>query len=215
MSTMTTTMIGAYKYDPTIFDEMILPDTIERETAINTILTRCGEFELLYPDLDFLKGFIGLWSKKWYRTFELWEIGTKASWNPVENYDRYEDFTDTGSSSKTIKGTHGETNSSNLSGSSSNDTTDYVSAYDASTFQNSTKETSGGTTSSNSSGSSNTSINDTETGTDSNIHTGRIHGNIGVTQASDMLAGWYDISAWSLYDHIADVFVAEMCIPIY
>lgn len=215
MSTLTMTMIGAYNYRNDIFKNMHLPPEIDEQTAINTILVRCGEFELLYPDLDFLEEYIGLWSDKWYRTFELWFQGTKTTWNPVENYDRYEDYTDTGSSSKTTKGTHGETNSSSLSGSNSNDTTDYVSAYDASTFQNSTKETSGGTSSSTSNGSSSLSINDTETGNDTTIHTGRIHGNIGVTQASDMLRNWYDISAWNLYDHIADVFVAEMCIPVY
>lgn len=215
MSTLTMTMIGAYKYDPTIFDELDLPDGIDKETTINTMLIRCGEFELLYPDLDFLKDFIGLWSKKWYRTFSLWLTGTQTTWNPVENYDRYEDFTDTGSSSKTTKGSHGETNSSSLSGSNSNDTTDYVSAYDATTFQNSSKETSGGTSSSTSNGSSSLTINDTETGNDSNIHTGHIHGNIGVTQSSEMLKNWYDISSWNLYEHIADVFVAEVCIPIY
>lgn len=227
MSTLTMTMIGAYKYDPTIFDELILPDGIDRDTAINTMLIRCGEFELLYPDIDFLKDFIGLWSKKWYRTFGLWLTGTEATWNPIENYDRYEDFTDTGSSSKTTKGSHGETSSetvsssNTLTGSNGGTVQNDVSAYDASTFQPSSKETTSNTSSSGSTGSSTTSgtngltINDTETGSDSNVHSGHIHGNIGVTQSSEMLKNWYDISSWNLYEHIADVFVAEVCIPIY
>lgn len=219
MSTMTMTMIGMYNTDSTLFDNMILPDELERDLVINAILMRSGEFEVLYPDPDFMKFSIGAWSRKWNKTFADWVKGKAATWNPVENYDRYEDTSDSysksgsGSSTDTSSGT--SSGSDTFGGTGSN--TNSVSAYDASTFQNSSKVD---TTTSNSSTSSSTtsasnSTSSTESETSSNTHTSHIHGNIGVTQASTMVEEFLRISAWNIYEHIADVFVTEYCIPIY
>lgn len=219
MSTMTMTMIGMYKVDQTLFDNMILPSELNRDLVINAILMRSGEFETLYPDIDFMKLSIGVWSRKWNKTFTDWVKGQKATWNPIENYDRYEDSSDSYSKSETSSGT--ETSSGSSSGSDSfgggGSTESLVSAYDASTYQPSGKtETS---TENSSESSSETSASSTTSGsvneTSGNTHTSHIHGNIGVTQASDMLKSFYDISAWNIYEHIADVFVTEYCIPIY
>ena len=227
MSTMTMTMIGMYNVDQTIFDNMILPDELDRELVINTILMRSGEFEVLYPDIDFMKYSIGAWSRKWNKTFVDWVKGKEATWNPIENYDRYEDSSD--SYNKSGSGSSSETSSDTSSGTASgSDTfggtgsnTNSVSAYDASTFQNSSKvdtttsnsSTSSSTTSASNNGSKSITTNDSETS--GNTHTSHIHGNIGVTQASDMLKAFYEISAWNIYEHIADVFTTEYCIPIY
>ena len=219
MSTMTMTTIGMYNTDSTLFDNMILPDELDRDLVINAILMRSGEFEVLYPNIDFMKFSIGAWSRKWNKTFADWVKGQEATWNPIENYDRHEDSSDSytksgsGSSSETSSGT--SSGSDTFGGTGSN--TNSVSAYDASTFQNSSKVD---TTTSNSSTSSSTtsasnSVTTTDSETSGNTHTSHIHGNIGVTQASDMLKAFYDISAWNIYEHIADVFVTEYCIPIY
>lgn len=219
MSTMTMTMIGMYKVDQTLFDNMILPEDLDRDLVINAILMRSGEFETLYPDIDFMKLSIGVWSRKWNKTFADWVKGQQATWNPIENYDRYEDssdsYTKSGSvsSSETSSGT--SSGSDTFGGTGSN--TNSVSAYDASTFQPSAKVD---TTTSNSSTSSSTtsasnSVTTTDSETSGNTHTSHIHGNIGVVQASSMLESFYEISAWNIYEHIADVFVTEYCIPIY
>ena len=219
MATMTMSLIGMYNADNTLFDQMVLPEELDRDLVISSLLMRSGEFEVMYPDIDFMKSFIGMWSHKWQRTFTEWLRGTKSTWNPIENYDRYEDITDT--YDKTDSATTSETSSGSSSGTDgftgggSNEA--QVSAYDASTYQPSAKNitstsnsaTSSSTTSATSSGSNSVTTDST------NIHSGHIHGNIGVTQASDMLRSFYDISAWNLYDHIADVFIAEACIPVY
>ena len=44
MATMTLTLIGLYKVDETLFDNMILPDQIDRNTFINSLLMKSGEF---------------------------------------------------------------------------------------------------------------------------------------------------------------------------
>ena len=219
MSTMTMTMIGLYRNDSTVFDNMILPDGLDRELVINTILMRSGEFEVLYPNPDFMKFSIGAWSRKWSKTFTDWIKGQNATWNPIENYDRYEEFSDSGSTSGTKSGSSTSSGSSSGSDSfgSEGSNENLVSAYDSNTYQPSAKNITGTENSSESSSETSASSTDSETSseTTSSTRTGHIHGNIGVTQASDMLKAFYDISQWNIYDHIADVFVTEYCIPIY
>lgn len=46
-------------------------------------------------------------------------------------------------------------------------------------------------------------------------HTGRVHGNIGVTTSQQMLQQELDIAQWNIYEHITDLFLNEFVIPIY
>lgn len=97
MATAKATLIGMYNFDSAIFDKMVLPDGIDKSLFIDTLLLKAGEFEVLYFDPLFLQNAIGVWSNKWYRTFAEWLRGTKATWNPIHNYDRIEDIFDSGS----------------------------------------------------------------------------------------------------------------------
>lgn len=199
MATMTMTLIGLYNYDNGLFDNLSVPAGIDKDLFINSLLLKSGEFELLYPDLNFMKSMIAVWSAKWAPTFDKWLEGYKTIWNPVENYDRYEESTDE----------HSNTNKSTGKDTVKSDGTNegLVSAYDSSNYQPSSKAVTGLDSESNTSSTLN------EDGTLN--HVSHIHGNIGVTQASDMLRGWYDISEWNLYDHMSDVFIREFCIPVY
>lgn len=49
----------------------------------------------------------------------------------------------------------------------------------------------------------------------SNIHEAHMYGNIGVSTSSSMLSEFYRISAWNLYEHISDIFISELLIPVY
>lgn len=199
MSTMNLTLIGMYNYDPTIFDDLTLPPEIDKQLFIDSLLMRSGEFELLYPDAGFLKPAINVWGRKWYPTFEKWVEGQKASWNPIENYDRYEE-----SNEHTVSSGSGSDTTGVTGGGSAEKT---VSAYDSSQYQPAEKNT---TSSSSNSTSTTTTSGDATKDFDSHIH-----GNIGVTQASDMLRSFYDIAGWNLMEHMADVFIREFMITTY
>lgn len=92
-------IVAVYNYDNTIFDELELPEDADRETIIDKIMIDNAELSLVYTDPEAVKKLIGNWSKvhsgNWSRILEALE----AEYSPIENYDRYEDFTDTGSSS--------------------------------------------------------------------------------------------------------------------
>lgn len=81
--------------EPDLFVNLKLPDGLNRDTVIDTIVERHGMTTLVHPDPDWMKYFIGVWSARrvigWRKLYET----TVVEYNPIENYDRKEDVTDT------------------------------------------------------------------------------------------------------------------------
>lgn len=210
-----------------VFDLLTLPDGIDRNTCIDNIILECGEFETLYSDPFFMRAAIGTWSTKHYRTFEKWINALNLEYNPLENYDRQEDWTDTGDENTKVKftdETSTETDSSTTSEGSSNqngNTEDLVSAFDSNSYQESEKHVSD-TNENHTDGvtSNSTFTNDSEQNTEGekdtiDKHTGRIHGNIGVTTSQQMLQSELDISRFNIIQEITNLFMVELCIMVY
>lgn len=193
------TLIGLYNYDPDIFADAFFPADLERDTLINHILMICGEFEVMYPDPNFLRGAIANWAKVWYRTFYKWVEALDIEYDPLNNYDRHEEWTDEGSGLQTSK--YDDRTDSDAT------TESRVSAYNSSYYQPSGKTINDGGSSSEGSGSSSSEGKST--------HKGHLWGNIGVTTSQEMLRAELDISRFSIYDSIAHMFMAEFTIPVY
>ena len=77
-----------------LFRYLRLPEGIDKDTLTGNILLRGGEFEVVYSDPEFIQRSISIWSSKWYRTFEKWINALNIDYNPLENYDRMEEWTD-------------------------------------------------------------------------------------------------------------------------
>ena len=196
MSAATLTLIGMYNEDNTLFDLLDLPEGLDKDTLINNILLRSGEFEVLYPDIDFMKFSIGAFSNAWQPTFDRWVTALALEYNPLENYDRKEDWTDT-------RNGH---NSGTTSGRTNSTTTNKVSAYDAGDdLTTRGADVLVGADSSSSSGESHEGAK----------HDGRIHGNIGVTTSQQMLQSELDLGYWNVYEKITDLFLTHFVIPVY
>ena len=224
MSSAKITLIGMYNYDNTLFDLLSLPEDINKQTLVDNILLRSGEFEVLYPDIDFLKYSIGAWSRKWQRTFDRWITALNLEYNPLENYDRQEDWTDnrdvSGTNSEETSGSDSGTTSSTTSGTTGSTTTNKVSAYDAGDTLTTRDQTEmSGTDSSTSSGNTSLTRSGSLSGShsldDDLTHSGRIHGNIGVTTSQQMLQSELDLGFWNIYEKITDLFLTEFVLPIY
>lgn len=199
MSTMKLTLIGLYNYDPHLFDKLEMPDNIDVTLVRDNILFRSGDFEVLYASPDYIRNMIGVWSKKWALTFEKWAEAINAEYDPISNYDRKEEWTTDTSG----------TNSAVSTGSSSSDSTanDNVSAYNSNTLVPD-KSSDVGTDASSS------SVN-TGAHADKEVKQGRAYGNIGVTTSQQMIQSSLELYKWNLYEHIADIFISEFCIPVY
>ena len=238
MSQAKITLIGIENYlnpDRSVFDKMNLPAGIDKELLVGAIILRCQEFELLYSDPDFLIDAVNIWSRKNYWTFERWVNAINIQYNPLYNYDRTEEYTDThsgtynkngsGNSSGTTGTTNDLTETHNLA--STNDVTNTHSekAFNDTTLVSTQTDvvdqdgsdtgtiTNTGTVTGNY---SNTDAN-TEAGTDgyTNQHNARLYGNIGVTTSQQMLQSELDIARWNMYEHMADLFASEFCIMVY
>lgn len=91
------TLIGLYNYDNKLFDGLTLPEGYNKDVFIESLLIEHGEKLVLYSDLDFMKYSIAAWGRKW--SLELTRIAEAltAEYNPIWNYDRYEEWNDKGS----------------------------------------------------------------------------------------------------------------------
>ena len=238
MSTMKITLLGIERFlepDRSVFERLDIPEGIDKNTLISAIFFRCQEFELLYSDPYFMVDAVYYWSRKNYRTFEKWVKALNIEYDPLFNYDRSEEYTDThsGNFSKNGSGnnsgsntqTNNLTRTDNLANSSNVTNTHGTKAYNDPAFVDNERDVSNQTgtntgtvtdTGTVSDQYSNTGSN-SESGTDgyTNIHRARLFGNIGVTTSQQMLQSELDIARWNMYEHIADLFCNEFCIMVY
>lgn len=239
MSIMKITILGleiALKPEgKSVFDLMKLPEGIDKDTLTDNIALEGGDFEVLYADPYMFRAAVGTWSSKHYRTFEKWVAALNLEYNPLENYDRQEDYTDT--SNKGEKTTAGNTrtlnnedketlNTENKRTLNTSQTDEHtVSAFDSGGYQAADKNTIGdtGTDTMNNTGTDTFThtgtIKDEGSGSltsnGKEIHTGRIHGNIGVTTSQQMLQSELDIARFNLIQQITDLFLTEFTLMIY
>lgn len=199
MSLATVTAIGfeeLLQHDGTsLFAGAIFPASLDRDTLINTMLIRSGDFEVVYTNPYFMRDLVTTWSKSFYRTFEKWANAYFEDYKPLENYNRteiWDDKVDNTDTTEAHSGTGGST-------------TEKVSGYDSNDFVNKSMSESGSKSDSNGS-----SILDGKT-----HHEGHLYGNIGVTTSQQMLESEYEVAKFNIYEQIADLFIKEFCICVY
>ena len=178
-----------------IFEDIALPDGIDRTTLIERIMIRCGEFSVMHTNINYMHHQIINFFECHFWTFDRWIKAINTEYDPLENYDRYEEYSGNGSSE----------GSSSSTGSDSGTDTLTKAAFNSSTYEPYEKNTTSG--SSSMSGSNDGSYEDEHT-----IHT---HGNIGVTTSQQMLQSEIDVSRFNIYMEIAELFAEEFCIMVY
>lgn len=264
MATMSLSLPAIYNYELNvsqrdIFSGLTVPALLDRSTLIDLLLLRSAPFECVYTHPDYLEAAITNWSAVHQRTFTKWAEALNIDYEPLNNYDRTEESTDTeiGGNNRTRKTvndttetdvvTSGEdesgTRSDSMSGrgssitGSDNVVTGQVSAYDSASWNDADKSITNNSTvtgdenTESSTGSNTTtrstynnavradSANESEKENESRLtdrsHKLRAYGNIGVTTSQQMLQAELDVSAWNIYEHIADLFLDEFCVLLY
>ena len=222
------TLIGMHNYTKgAIWDNIVLPEGIDKDVLCNEILKQCGEFPLIYPDDEFLKAQIQMFFKKWYHNFERWYAAYTEEYNALYNVDVTSNITEHGINEEesATEGSVASTNSRNGSGTSSGNNSGSENrskaAYDASTLQPTEGTSTSGTTSLSSSetASESGSTSSSESMSASQEHTittdERKYGNQGVTMSQEMLLAEFNAWRFNLYSQIADIFASEFCVCIY
>lgn len=217
------TFWGICQFDPTILDAITLPAPLDREILIDEIMKRSGSLFVYHQQPEYLKRNISNWFRRNEFNFKKQIEALQAEFDPVENYNRIETYKESGSDS--LVSTAGKGSTTTRSGSDtvkntgSDSSTTQVSAFNSSDFENSEKTTNALGTN------QETILNDSTTlttrGQDSDVTTygkqtdSHIHGNIGTTQAPDMIKNAIDLYSFDLYENIAERFEKEFLVQIY
>lgn len=117
------TLFGMYDYDPTLFDGLAMPARFNHDDVVNVILEKCGDLYPYYQVPSWLKNNMTVWARRMYHQFERMIDVLYEDYDPLENYNRIENSTDTpretittthsGSDTETHSGTDTETHSGN------------------------------------------------------------------------------------------------------
>lgn len=216
-------VLGIYNHDNTIFDQFILPKHVDKNILVNLILLRAAELEILYAEPELLKKYINYWSGTHAHVWEHLLETTEYTYNPIENYDRNEEWSDT--------------ESGNVNGTTSTSGNFFEHGQDKGVTQTDTENknynTAFNTTDlwqtdqSNSTAFERPDIsftrdgNNAAAGTDNrdtkrdSKHSGRVHGNIGTMTTQSMIEQERAVAEFNIYDRICNDFIEEFCLLNY
>lgn len=223
------TIAGLYSYNNSLFENMIFPESADKQNFIDSLILAYGDCEPLYPDWDFLHNIaIPAWSRKWKTSIDkVFNVLETINYEPIENYDRHEEWTDSPDIMRTSQqgGTDatraeaGQGSTTTQSGADSN--LHDVSAFNDSGYSPDDKTTMNynNSTSVQTNGENKTTFdygkNETETETGQNMHSGRIHGNIGVTTSQQMIQSELELRKQSFIDFCTGLFANDLLILVY
>lgn len=194
-------ILAVHNYDNTVFDDMQLPEGVDRDTVINKIMIDNAELSLVYPEPSTLKMLIANWSRVNLNAWTRIAAALDAEYSPIENYDRYEEWTDSGTSSS-LESTEQRTQQSTgttrkVAGWNNDSTLTPAEGVDSSGTGSSTGSTNG-------------------TGSTTGKHSGHLHGNIGVTTAQEMITAEMELrSKFTLPEIISRSFRRNFCLMVY
>ena len=83
--------MGLYNYDETVLSKFKIPERLDRDTVIGSLLMELAELEVIFPDINTMRTAIGFWSNKKIQAWEKLLDTTLLDYNPIMNYDRTEE----------------------------------------------------------------------------------------------------------------------------
>lgn len=208
-------IISIMQWDNTLFDGMVLPNGVDKDLVIDTIMQKYGDSPLDHEDPAYLKYYIPVWSKRnldsWTKLFATLSF----DYNPLENTL----LDETTEENRSINRNQDRTGTASMenSGTTGVDKTaeHLVSAENASDYQPDNRDT----------GTEQTTVKQT-TGTDSTENTAEQtaetvkmtynrHGSIGVVTPQNMIQQEREVDKFVIYDYIADSFRDAFCLLLY
>ena len=190
-------LFGMYEYDNTILDDIVLPETINKQVLIDRILQDWGGYNCRFSNPALCKKFVHSWFKANEYNFEMMQKALTTEYNPIENYDRW--------AGHTITTTRDNVHTSQDSGKDSveSDTTNKQAPFDSNSLKTTNETINNGSTTY---GRQNKlSMDDSE----KEILDEHVHGNIGVTTNQQMIQSELDLREFDIYQNISDRFANQ------
>lgn len=203
-----------------LWDGLTVPEGANKQTLVDAILYRSFEFPVIYMDARTVHDQIKIVSEMYADSMARTWTALTADYNPIHNFDRYEDITDDREGSDTRKGHSTQTGtgqSTEISEDNGTSATGYA-GDTATTYNpaNKTDTSNAGTVSGTSQTSADTSTTDSGESRDKLTHSGHMYGNIGVTTSQNMITAEMNMRlVYNWYDTFAQMFTRELCVGIY
>lgn len=208
---------GLLSFDPTLFDTMPLPDGLDRETVVGTIVYECAPFEVLIPQPELFKRLLNLfaqrrlpvWQKLYNSTVQRYDIladtETTRQYSGSDTDTRTPDLTRTRSPDLTTEGQN-----------SGSDTVEQkVSAFNSADYANREKQTT--TLGTNNRVHSTGTDTETETGTEKTVRErGTSEHTTGRSRpAAELLQAEREAALFDVVHFIATDVKCNFCIMVY
>lgn len=186
-----------------IFDGIILPNGLDKDIVVNTILDLSATYIPLYTDYNLFNMKNKVFFQRNLNNFTLMYQALKEEYNPIHNYDRYEDRNE----ERNIN----EENGRNIDDTVTRDlfTENQVSAFDTNEYQKQSRILDQGNETTKTSDNYNSNSNDMYTTKN------HLYGNIGVTTSQQMLESEIDLrKKYNIYEIIARMWYNEFMIRV-
>lgn len=219
--------------DGGVFDDIQLTERLDKDTCIDTIIEKWGTCDLITSDPRIVVRRTQLFFLKNYDNFDKMSEALQAEYNPIENYNRYEDTkedragvenVDYQGSSGSSADSAGNSNASIGNNIGESNTEHLISAMNESGYQarnkdvNSARTDTQGTTSMDTEQSTVSTVDTSDTNrsnADNMVRESHIHGNIGITTSQQMILSSIELNKFNIYDYIADLYASEFLYRIW
>lgn len=190
MNDATISLLGLYTWDDTIFDDMVLPEQVDKEDLIDNLLMETAELEILYPDAEFIKQAIARWSAIRLHTWERIAKVLYEDYDPFINIKRDEER----------KIVHDR----NLTYTNKGDTKTNENAWDDRSATGVQTQL------------VNVDLTNTDKGQTVTTETFHVEGDSAITDAQDVAMKEVDLrNRYDLYDYIIKDFIHRFCLMVY
>lgn len=227
----TVSLLGLKRLNEGILGELVVPEGVDIELVKDNLLAETAELEVIYPDAIFMQAMIGRWSAKELPVWDRLYKTTLLKYNPIENYDREEKWTEDENTTKNIDSEasgNSKTQTDTTGKKQTNNEIDdnqskFVSAYNESDFTPTertvnTQQESGQieqSTEGNANVTAKSGLVSDETGKRLLDRDGAIHGNTGFYTKQKMIEQERQIAEYNIIDVIISSFKNRFCLQVY
>lgn len=193
------TLFNLLTRNPETMNDLPLPDGIDPGILMDTIISQYGELDVVYQNPKVFHYYQGIWFRRKYNIFQKMVETTLYEYDPIENYNRMEDYWENNDDYNV--------NNANSHTTSDDGSLSEVSPYNAENFLNESKVT----------GNSESNRTDEITDTNERKKKGGIHahGNIGVTTTQQMIEQERNVILYDVYDQISKMWAKEFVVQIW
>lgn len=208
-------ILSLYNYDNSIFSDFEVPEGMDKDTTIDNILLECAELSLVYTEPVFMRRAIKQWSDKEQNIWEKLWATENLEYNPIWNVDGTVTEFETIERDKTNDIDRTTSTGEMTSDDVDQTTTDSVTGYNSTAWQDHTKSVidSDRDISRSVSGSDNVDESESED-SERSLVTKRT-GNIGVTTTQQMIREEREIAQFNTIDYITQSFKKRFCVMVY